>query len=46
MSKYVENLKAELEETSELHPTITVKRSDLEGLLREYETLKEKEEEK
>ena len=40
MSKFLENLKEELEETSELHPTITVKRSDLESLVKAYEKLK------
>lgn len=46
MANFLENLKEELNETSDLHPTITVKRSDLESLLRAYEALKEKSEEK
>lgn len=44
MEKFLENLKEELDEFSDIHPVITVKRSDLEDLIRAYEQLKLKEE--
>lgn len=37
MANFLENLKTELDETSELHPTVTVKRSDLENLIKAHE---------
>lgn len=37
MNRFLKNLKEELEETSDLHPTVTVKRSDLENLVKAYE---------
>lgn len=43
MDKFLENLKAELEEFSDVHPVITVVRSDLEELIHAYEQLKLKE---
>lgn len=40
MEKFLENLKEELDLMSDIQPTITVKRSDLENLIRAYEKLK------
>lgn len=40
MENFLENLKEELNEISDIQPTITVKRSDLESLIRAYEKLK------
>lgn len=40
MEKFLENLKEELNEISDIQPMITVKRSDLESLIRAYEKLK------
>lgn len=40
MEKFLENLKEELNEISEIQPMITVKRSDLESLIHAYEKLK------
>lgn len=44
MEKFLENLKTELDEFSDMHPVITVSRSDLEKLIEAYEQLKLKEE--
>ena len=44
MEKFLENLKEELDLISEIQPTITVKRSDLESLIRAYEKLKNEKE--
>ena len=44
MEKFLESLKAELNEFSDVHPVITVRRSDLEQLIKAYEQLKLKEE--
>lgn len=44
MEKFLESLKEELDAFTELHPVITVRRSDLESLIRAYEQLKLKEE--
>lgn len=41
MEKFLENLKAELDEFSDMQPVITVRRSDLESLIKAYEKLKE-----
>lgn len=43
MEKFLENLKTELDEFSDMHPVITVSRSDLEKLIQAYEQLKLKE---
>ena len=43
MEKFLENLKTELDEFSDIHPVITVSRSDLEKLIQAYEQLKIKE---
>ncbi|MGI2329694.1 hypothetical protein [Planococcus sp. YIM B11945] len=37
MEKFLENLKEELNEISDIQPMITVKRSDLENLIKAYE---------
>lgn len=44
MEKILENLKKELDDFSDIHPVITVSRSDLEKLIHAYEQLKLKEE--
>lgn len=44
LEKFLENLKTELDEFSDMHPVITVSRSDLEKLIQAYEQLKFKEE--
>lgn len=44
MEKFLKNLKEELNEFSDMHPVITVGRSDLEKLIQAYEQLKLKEE--
>ena len=43
MENFLGNLKAELDEFSDVHPVITVSRSDLEKLIHAYEQLKLKE---
>ena len=40
MEKFLENLKEKLNGISDIQPMITVKRSDLENLIRAYEKLK------
>lgn len=44
MEKFLENLKEELDLISDIQPMITVKRSDLESLIRAYEKLKKESE--
>lgn len=40
MERFLENLKEELDEVSNIQPMIKVKRSDLESLILAYEKLK------
>lgn len=44
MEEFLEDLKEELNEISDIQPIITVKRSDLESLIHAYEKLKNSEE--